>query len=106
MMEDAEIAVITYGSVTRSARQAIMDVRHLGVHAGVLQLVTLYPFPRQSVENVLRQCRAVLVPEMNMGQISREVKRVNQTATRVTTLNRVDGQLITPEEIYGRLIKM
>lgn len=55
---------------------------------------------------MLRQCRAVLVPEMNMGQISRDVKRVNQTATRVTTLNRVDGQLITPEEIYGRLIKM
>jgi 2-oxoglutarate ferredoxin oxidoreductase subunit alpha len=106
MMEDAEIAVIAYGSVTRSARQAIMDVRHLGVHAGLLQLVTLSPFPRQSVENVLRQCRAVLIPEMNMGQISREVQRVNQTDTRVTTLNRVDGQLITPEEIYGRLIKM
>jgi 2-oxoglutarate ferredoxin oxidoreductase subunit alpha len=68
--------------------------------------VTLSPFPRQSVENVLRQCRAVLIPEMNMGQISREVQRVNQTDTRVTTLNRVDGQLITPEEIYGRLIKM
>ena len=106
MMEDAEIAVIAYGSVTRSARQAIMDVRHLGVHAGLLQLVTLYPFPRQSIENVLRQCRAVLIPEMNMGQISREVQRVNQTDTRVTTLNRVDGQLITPEEIYGRLLKM
>lgn len=106
MMEDAEIAVITYGSVTRSARQAIMDVRHLGVNAGVLQLVTLYPFPRQSVERVLRQCRAVLVPEMNMGQISREVKRVNQADTKIHTLNRVDGQLITPEEIYGRLIKM
>jgi 2-oxoglutarate ferredoxin oxidoreductase subunit alpha len=43
---------------------------------------------------------------MNMGQISREVKRVNQTNARVDTYNRIDGQLITPEEIFGRLIKM
>jgi 2-oxoglutarate ferredoxin oxidoreductase subunit alpha len=41
-----------------------------------------------------------------MGQISREVKRVNQTDSRVEKYNRVDGQLITPEEIYGKLIKM
>jgi len=106
MMGDAEIAVIAYGSVTRSARQAVLDVRQLGIRAGLLQLVTLFPFPRESVETVLHQCRAVLVPEMNLGQISREVKRVNQKDTRVTTYNRVDGQLITPEEIYSQLIQM
>jgi 2-oxoglutarate ferredoxin oxidoreductase subunit alpha len=106
MMDDAEVAVIAYGSVARSARQAVLEARRLGMRAGLLQLVTLFPFPRHSVEDVLRQCRAVLVPEMNMGQISREVKRVNQTKARVDTYNRIDGQLITPEEIYGRIIKM
>lgn len=106
MMNDAEIAVIAYGSVARSARQAVMDIRQLGIRAGLLQLVTLFPFPRRHVEDVLHQCRAVLVPEMNMGQMSREVKRVNQKDTRIDTYNRVDGQLITPEEIYGQLVKM
>jgi 2-oxoglutarate ferredoxin oxidoreductase subunit alpha len=106
MMDDAEIAVIAYGSVARSARQAVMDIRQLGIRAGLLQLITLFPFPRRYVEDVLHQCRAVLVPEMNMGQMSREVKRVNQKDTRIDTYNRVDGQLITPEEIYGQLIKM
>jgi 2-oxoglutarate ferredoxin oxidoreductase subunit alpha len=54
----------------------------------------------------LRQVRAVLVPELNMGQISREVKRVNQGLTRIETLNRIDGHLITPEEILVKLMKM
>ena len=106
MVDDAEVAVIAYGSVARSARQAVIEARQLGIRAGLLQLVTLFPFPRQSVEDILRHCRVILVPEMNMGQISREVKRVNQTKARVDTYNRIDGQLITPEEIYGWLIKM
>ena len=106
MMDDAEMAVIAYGSVARSARQAVMEARQLGINAGLLQLITLFPFPRHHVEDVLSRCRAVLLPEMNMGQISREVKRVNQTDSRVDKYNRVDGQLITPEEIYGKLIKM
>ncbi|MCX5853324.1 MAG: 2-oxoacid:acceptor oxidoreductase subunit alpha [Deltaproteobacteria bacterium] len=106
MMDDAEVAVIAYGSVARSARQAVTEARQLGINAGLLQLITLFPFPRHHVEDVLSRCRAVLLPEMNMGQISREVKRVNQTGSRVEKYNRVDGQLITPEEIYGKLIKM
>jgi 2-oxoglutarate ferredoxin oxidoreductase subunit alpha len=106
MMDDAEVAVIAYGSVARSARQAVIEARQSGINAGLLQLITIFPFPRRFVEDVLSRCRAVLIPEMNMGQISREVKRVNQTDSRVDKLNRMDGQLITPEEIYGRLIKM
>jgi 2-oxoglutarate ferredoxin oxidoreductase subunit alpha len=106
MMEDAEIAVIAYGSVARSSRRAVMEAREHGVKAGLLQLVTLFPFPRRYVESVLQQCRAVLVPEMNIGQISREVKRVHLNNSRVETLNRIDGRLITPREISDCLIKM
>jgi len=106
MMDDAEIAVIAYGSVARSSRRAVIEAREHGVKAGLLQLVTLFPFPRRYVEKVLNQCRAVLVPEMNIGQISREVKRVRINGSRVETLNRVDGRLITPREISDCLIKM
>jgi len=106
MTEDAEVLVIAYGSVARSARRAVREARERGVKAGLVQLVTLWPFPRQAVEPVLRQVRAVLVPEMNMGQMSREVKRINQGATRVETLNRIDGNLITPNEILIRLLRM
>jgi len=104
--EDAEVLIIAYGSVARSARRSVREARNRGVKAGLLQLVTLWPFPRQIVEPLLRRVRVVLVPELNMGQVSREVKRINQGATRVETLNRIDGNLITPAEILVRLLKL
>jgi 2-oxoglutarate ferredoxin oxidoreductase subunit alpha len=104
--EDAEILVVAYGSVARSARQAIREARTRGIKAGLFQLVTLWPFPRRLLEPILRKVRGVLVPELNMGQISREVKRVNQGLTRIETLNRIDGDLITPGEIVERLANL
>lgn len=104
-LDDAEVAVIAYGSVARSARRAVIQTREKGIKAGLLQLITLFPFPRHAVEDILKQCRCVLVPEMNMGQISREVKRVNQWPTHVEQYNRIDGGLITPDEITRQLMK-
>lgn len=105
-MEDAEVAVIAYGSVARSARRAVREARARGIRAGLLQLITLWPFPRQILTPHLKRVRAVLVPELNMGQVSREVKRINQGITRVDTINRIDGGLITPEEILTGLLKL
>lgn len=105
LLDDAEVAVIAYGSVSRAAQRAILRAREHGLKAGLLQLITLFPFPKKALDRVLRQCRAVLVPELNMGQISREVKRVNMTA-KVTKLNRIDGQGITPDQIYEELLKL
>jgi 2-oxoglutarate ferredoxin oxidoreductase subunit alpha len=106
MTGDAEILVVAYGSVARSARRAVREARERGIKAGLCQLITLWPFPRRLLTPLLRQVRAVLVPELNMGQMSREVKRINQGLTRIETLNRIDGHLITPEEILERLEKM
>jgi 2-oxoglutarate ferredoxin oxidoreductase subunit alpha len=104
-LEDAEIVVIAYGSVARSARHAVAMARAQGIKAGLIQLVTIFPFPKNTVVNAMRQCKAVLVPEMNMGQISREVKRVNPGTTEVFKYNRIDGHLITPVEIFQEIQK-
>lgn len=106
LLEDAEIVVIAYGSVARSALRAVEDARRQGVKAGLLQLITLFPFSRKTVSKYLKQCRVALVPEMNTGQISREVQRVNQFDCQVAKHNRIDGQFITPMELYNRLIKL
>jgi 2-oxoglutarate ferredoxin oxidoreductase subunit alpha len=105
MLEDAEVAIITFGAVSRSAIRAVKMARARGIKAGFLQLVTLFPFPKMAVDSVLRQCRAVLVPEMNMGQIVREVRAVNHTAT-LKQLNRFDGLMITPDQILEKLLNM
>ncbi|MDY0274705.1 MAG: 2-oxoacid:acceptor oxidoreductase subunit alpha [Desulfomicrobium sp.] len=100
---DAEVLVIAYGCVARSAELAVSMAREQGIKAGLLKLKTLFPFPKTTVQALARQCRAVIVPEMNMGQISREVKRVNNGFTKVITNNRVDGQIITPSEIFKNI---
>ena len=105
-MEDAEVFVVAYGAVARSALRAVQDAREAGVKAGLLQLITLFPFPRKTLTPFLQQCRAVLVPEMNLGQISREVQRVNQGECNVVKHNRVDGKFITPRQIHDHLIKL
>lgn len=105
-LDDAEVAVIAYGSVARSAMRAVDEARLQGIRAGLMQLITLFPFPRSHVVPILKQCRAVLVPEMNNGQISREVQRVNQGICTVVKHNRIDGQFITPDELQARLVKL
>lgn len=102
-LEDAEQVVIAYGSVARSALHAVRQAREMGQKVGLLKLLTLFPFPRAAVEKVTISCQSLLVPEMNWGQISREVKRVNRGRCRVLTLNKFDGTLITPQEILKRL---
>jgi 2-oxoglutarate/2-oxoacid ferredoxin oxidoreductase subunit alpha len=110
LTEDADLLVVAYGCVARSALHAVREARERGIKAGLLTLLTLWPFPRRLLERHLRHprkpVRALLVPELNMGQISREVKRVNQGIARIETLNRIDGHLLTPDEILERLEKM
>ena len=70
--------IIAYGSVARSAERAVVLAREQGIKAGLVQLITLFPFPKRQVVSLTGNCQRVLVPEMNMGQISREVKRVSE----------------------------
>jgi 2-oxoglutarate ferredoxin oxidoreductase subunit alpha len=101
--DDAEITVIAYGSVARSAKRAVSEAREKGIKAGLLKLETIWPFPRSAIEKILQVSKTVIVPEMNMGQVSREVKRVNRGVARVVTYNKVDGTIITPEEILTKI---
>ena len=106
LTDGAEVAVVAYGSVARSARHAVDRARAEGVNAGLLELKTLFPFPRPHVVKLARRCKCLVVPEMNMGQISREVKRVNNGQTRIRTINRIDGRIITPAQILRALTQM
>ncbi len=97
--DDAEVVVIAYGSVARSAEYAVLQAREAGVKAGLLKLKTLFPYPRRATEKILGQAGRLVVPEMNMGQMSREVKRVACGRASIRTINRIDGQIIAPSEI-------
>ena len=102
-VEDADLVLIAYGCVARSAHRAMVEARAQGLKVGLMRLITIWPFPRRFVEPLTRAKKTLLVPEMNMGQISREVKRVNQGMTSVLTLNKIDGTIIYPREILARI---
>lgn len=104
--EDAEMTIIAYGCVARSAKRAVREAREKGIKVGLLKLTTLWPFMRSAVEKLLQTSKVLIVPEMNMGQISREVKRVNRDIAKVFTLNKVDGTIITPQEILNRIMEV
>lgn len=102
-VSDAELLIIAYGCTARSARAAVRLGRERGLALGLLQLLTLWPFPRKAVTEALIGKKAVVVPELNLGQLRREVLRVNDGRTSILGLNKMDGTMIAPEEILKRL---
>lgn len=102
-IEDADLVIVAFGCTARSAHRAMVEARARGMKVGLLKLITLWPFPRRFVEPLTQAGKTLLVPEMNMGQISREVKRVNQGMTEVITVNKIDGTMITPQEILAKI---
>ena len=69
---------------------------------GLLQIISLWPFPRRPVSEALTGKIAAVVPELNLGQLRREVLRVNDGRTNVLGLSKMDGTMITPSEILDR----
>ncbi len=101
--EDAEVLVLSYGSPARVASNAISRARAEGLPVGHLRLVTLWPFPEDQLRRFRGQVRAVLVPEMNLGQMKLEVERIMGDTAEVVGINRTDGELFQPDEIYAKI---
>jgi 2-oxoglutarate ferredoxin oxidoreductase subunit alpha len=101
--EDANVAVFAYGIVARAARQAIRMAREKRMKVGLIQPLTIWPFPDVYMERILEQLDLIIVAELNQGQLIREVNRVNQGRTRVRGLNRYDSELITPDQIFRKI---
>jgi 2-oxoglutarate ferredoxin oxidoreductase subunit alpha len=78
-LEDAEVAVVAYGITARSALSAVKKARELGIKAGLIRLITLWPFPDEQISQIAKSVNAIVVPEMNCGQIVREVQRTAKT---------------------------
>ncbi len=98
-MEDAEYVLISYGSSARSAIHMARNRRARGVKIGVLELQTLWPFPVDMVKEKCSGTKAVIVVEMNMGQILTQVKSAVENPDNVFLANRTDGELISPTNI-------
>jgi 2-oxoglutarate ferredoxin oxidoreductase subunit alpha len=104
-LDDAEYILISYGSSARSAIHLAAKRRGRGEKIGVLELQTLWPFPTALVREKCVNAKAILVVEMNMGQIMTQVKAAVEAPEIVFLANRFDGELITPDDIK-RLLRV
>ena len=85
--------------MARSAKAVVRWARAQGVPVGLVRPITLWPFPTRAVERMAEQVRTVIVPEMNIKQMSWEVQAAVAGRAKVVDYGRVDGKLITPDEI-------
>jgi 2-oxoglutarate ferredoxin oxidoreductase subunit alpha len=102
-LDDAEIGIFSYGSSARSARQAVQKARDAGRKVGMLRAKTIWPFPDREVREMASRVKAIVVPEMNLGQLAHEVEWAVEGQVPVLRVNRVDGEPLTPGEILARL---
>jgi len=104
-LDDAEFAIVSFGTTARAAKAAVDLAREKGIKAGLLKVITIWPSPEKTLNELAKSVsvKAILVPELNMGQYVLEVERCAQGACPVYRLNRANGHVIYPHEILARL---
>lgn len=98
-MEGAQVMIVSFGITARAAECAVQQLRDEGIAAGLLDLKTLWPFPDFLFQRGLEDIDLIVVPELNLGQVAREVERAVGGRCKVQHLGRIDGYLLTPEQI-------
>lgn len=102
-IEDADIVILSYGCVARAAKSAMKALRKKGIKVGIFRPITIWPFPEKRVKELAAKVKTIVVPEMNLGQLVLEVERLCNNVTRVERVNKVNGEIIYPEEIMKKI---
>jgi len=102
-LEDADIVVVSYGISARIAQLPIQMAREQGLKVGLLRLITVWPFPEKKIAELASHVKGFVVPEINMGQIVREVERCSHGKAPVIGVGHAGGSLHTPEMILDAI---
>ena len=101
LTDDADVIVVAYGSTARSALSAVKVAREKGIKAALLRLITPWPFPDEVVQKLSSKVDAMVVPEINNGQMIHSV-RENANCS-VVGVNWAPGSLVDPGTIVDAL---
>jgi 2-oxoglutarate ferredoxin oxidoreductase subunit alpha len=104
-LELAEVVVISYGITSRVAQRAIEVARRRGLHIGKLRLISAWPFPERKIRELARTVKALVVPELNLGQMVHEVERAAGGACRVLGVPHAGGSVHRPDDILGAIVE-
>jgi 2-oxoglutarate/2-oxoacid ferredoxin oxidoreductase subunit alpha len=98
-MEDAEVAVVAFGTAARVAQTAVQRLRREGVPVGLFRPITLWPFPQDEITRLAQQVQSLLVVEMNAGQMFHDVREAAGHRVPVHFHGRMGGVIPMPHEI-------
>ncbi|HOE56883.1 MAG TPA: transketolase C-terminal domain-containing protein, partial [Bacillota bacterium] len=105
MMDDAQYAIIAYGSEVRPAIEAARMARESGVKLGVLKLCNVWPVPEEQIAEVSKQVAKIFAVEMNIGKYASEIERVVAGRCPVQRVTKNQGMVHTPDEIYRAVLE-
>lgn len=102
-LDDAEIAVVSYGVSARSSMAAVDEARESGIKVGLLRLITVWPFPEEHIRRLAETVRSIVTVEINLGQIHLEVQRCVNGKVPAFLVGHAGGTVISPERILETL---
>jgi len=105
-LEDADVAVISFGASARPCFGAVKSARDDGLKVGLLRLKTLWPFPEELVSDLSESVDSILVVEMNAGKLVREVERVVSGRAGVHSIAKIGGVLPSSDEVADKLRRL
>ncbi len=98
-LEDAEIVIVSYGVSARTSLAAVDEARDQGIKAGLLRLITVWPFPEALIQNLAKRVKCFVTVEINLGQIHLEVERCAADKAPSFLVGHPGGTIITPERV-------
>ena len=101
--DDAEVIVCAYGITTRIARLAVQQAREEGIRAGLLRLITVWPFAEDRIRELSQQVKAFVVPEINQGQIVLEVERCAAGKANTLLVPHMGGGVHLPQTVLNSI---
>ncbi|RLF79176.1 2-oxoacid:acceptor oxidoreductase subunit alpha [Thermococci archaeon] len=102
-LDDAEVILISFGIVARSAMRAVKELRKEGIKAGLLKLNVVWPFDFELIEKIAENAERMYVTEMNLGQLYHLVKEGANGKAEVELISKIGGEVHTPGEIVERI---
>jgi len=102
-LDDAEVAIVSYGVSARSSLAAVDEARQQGIKAGLFRLITVWPFPEEQIGQLAERVRGIVTVELNLGQIHLEVQRSAGGKVPCRLVGHAGGAVISPERIIEEL---
>jgi 2-oxoglutarate ferredoxin oxidoreductase subunit alpha len=103
--DGADVVVVAYGITARVARMGMELARKQKRRVGLLRLITAWPFPERRIAELADKASAFVVPEINYGQMVREVERAAAGRARVVSVPHAGGGVHEPETIAAAIVK-